>query len=176
MPLIPLLLGLAPTVASWILGDKTGSAVEKVTSIARDVLGTDNPDAIERAVAADPNAALAFKQAVIQAEADARRNELEALKAQLADVASARSQTVQLAQAGSAIAWGAPIVSVLAVAVFAGFVYLLFVQDVKDGMREALMLMAGSAAAAFGAVLNYWLGSSSGSANKDQILSAIARK
>ena len=42
MPLIPLLLGLAPTVASWILGDKTGAAVSKVTGIARDILGRDH--------------------------------------------------------------------------------------------------------------------------------------
>ena len=32
-----MLLGLAPTVASWILGDKTGAAVSKVTGIARDI-------------------------------------------------------------------------------------------------------------------------------------------
>ncbi len=35
MPLVPLLLGIAPTVASWILGDKTGGAVEKVTRACR---------------------------------------------------------------------------------------------------------------------------------------------
>ena len=176
MPLIPLLLGLAPTVASWILGDKTGAAVERVTGIAREVLGTDQPDAIERAVAADPNTALQFKQALIQAEADARRQEFEAVKAQLADVQSARTQTVELAKAGSAISWGAPVVSVLAVVVFAGFVYLMFAQTVPDGMKEAVMLMAGSAAAGFGAVLNYWLGSSSGSAQKTALLETLSRK
>lgn len=176
MPLIPLLLGLAPTVASWILGDKTGSAIEKVTGIARDVLGTDNPDAIERAVAADPNAALAFKQAVIQAEADARRNELEAMKAELADVQSARNQTVELAKAGSPIAWGAPVVSVLGVAVFAGFVYLLFSGSVDPKLENALMLLGGTAATGYGIVLQYWLGSSRGSAVKEQALTNVLRK
>ena len=42
MPFLPLLLGLAPTVASWIMGDKTGAAVSKVTGIAREILGTDD--------------------------------------------------------------------------------------------------------------------------------------
>lgn len=174
--LIPLLLGLAPTVASWILGDKTGAAVEKVTGIAREVLGTDDPAGIEHAIASDPNIALQFKTALIQAEADARRQEFETFKAQLADVASARAQTVELARSASPISWGAPVVSVLAVAVFAGFVYMLFVAQIADGVREALMLMAGSAAAGFGAVLNYWLGSSAGSAQKTGLLDAIARK
>ena len=75
MPLVPLLLGIVPTVASWILGDKTGGAVEKVTGIAREILGTDDPSGIEAAIARDSNVALQFRQAIIQAEADARRHE-----------------------------------------------------------------------------------------------------
>ena len=98
MPLLPLLLGVAPTVASWILGDKTGAAVEKVTGIAREILGTDDPSGIEAAIARDPNAALQFKTALIQAEADSRRQEHEAILAQLRDVQSAREQTVRLAE------------------------------------------------------------------------------
>ena len=90
MPFLTLLLGVAPTVASWILGDRTGAAVEKVTGIAREILGTDDPSGIEAAIAGDSNLALQFKMAVIQAEADARRHEFEALQAQLADVQSAR--------------------------------------------------------------------------------------
>lgn len=177
MPLIPLLLGLAPTVASWIMGDKTGAAVEKVTGIARDILGTTDADGIERAVAADPNLALQFKMAVLQAEADARahterlrQQDLDEMKARIEDVASARSQTVELAKVGSPIAWGSSIVSVLAIAVFAGFVYMLFAKVVPEGMKEALLLLGGSAATGYGMVLSYWLGSSSGSAAKDVTL------
>jgi hypothetical protein len=72
MPFLPLLLGLAPTVASWLMGDKTGAAVSKITGIAQDLLGTSDAAGIERAIAADPNLALQFKMAVMQAEADAR--------------------------------------------------------------------------------------------------------
>ena len=179
MPLLPLLLGLAPTVASWLMGDKTGAAVEKVTGIARDILGTTDADGIERAVAADPNLALQFKMAVLQAEADARahaerlrQQDLDQLKAQLADVGSARSQTVELAKVGSPLAWGAGVVSVLAIVVFAGFVYMLFAKVVPEGMKEALLLLGGSAATGYGMVLSYWLGSSSGSASKDATLRA----
>jgi len=184
MPLIPLLLGLAPTVVSWVLGDKTGKAVETVTGIARDILGTTDADGIERAVAADPNLALQFKMAVLQAEADARdhaermkQQDLDEMKARISDIQSARSQTVELAKAGSPIAWGSSIVSVLAIAVFAGFVYMLFAKVVPEGMKEALLLLGGSAATGYGMVLSYWLGSSSGSAAKDATLrAAVSQK
>ena len=181
MPLIPLLLGLAPTVASWLMGDKTGAAVTQITGIARDILGTTDAAGIERAVATDPNLALQFKMALLQAEADARAHEaqmnrqaLEELNSRIADVASARSQTVELAKAGSAIAWGSPIVSVLAIVVFAGFVYMLFAKVVPEGMKEALLLLGGSAATGYGMVLSYWLGSSSGSAQKTAALEKVA--
>lgn len=176
MPLIPLLLGLAPTVASWIMGDQTGAAVSKVTGIAREIIGSDNANDIERAIAADPNLATQLKMAMIQAEADARRQEFETLQAQLADIASARSQTVELAKTGSPLAWGAGIVSVLAIVVFAGFVYMLFAKVVPEGMKEALLLLGGSAATGYGMVLSYWLGSSSGSAAKDVTLRQVVGK
>ena len=181
MPFLPLLLGLAPTVASWIMGDKTGAVVSQVTGIARDILGTTDAAGIERAVATDPNLALQFKMALLQAEADARAHEaqmnrqaLEELNSRIADVASARSQTVELAKVGSAIAWGSPIVSVLAICVFGGFVYMLFASAVPEGMKEALLLLGGSAATGYGMVLSYWLGSSSGSAQKTAALEKVA--
>jgi hypothetical protein len=181
MPLIPLLLGLAPTVASWIMGDKTGAAVEKVTGIARDLLGTDDAGGIERAISTDPNLALQFKMAVMQAEADARdhvermkQQQIDEMAAQLVDVQNARNQTVELAKAGSPLAWGAGVVSVLAIIVFAGFVYMLFAKTVPEGMKEALLLLGGSAATGYGMVLSYWLGSSSGSAAKTTALEKIA--
>ncbi len=119
MPLLPLLLGVAPTVASWILGDRTGAAVEKVTGISREILGTDDPSGIEDAIARDPNAALQFKTALTQAEADARRQEHEAILAQIRDVQSAREQTVRLAEAKSPIAYGAVVVSAIVLLGFA---------------------------------------------------------
>lgn len=63
--------------------------------------------------------------------------------------------------------------SILAVAVFAGFVVLLFVKSIPDGMKDALMLLAGAAAAGYGQVLSYWLGSSAGSAKKDDAISKL---
>jgi len=60
------------------------------------------------------------------------------------------------------------ICSALAVVVFAGFVVLLFLKAIPDGMKDPLMLLAGAASAGYGQVLSYWLGSSAGSARKDE--------
>lgn len=171
--LLPLLLNLAPTVASWLVGDKTGKAVGTVTDIIKQTTGIDGDPT--DALAAKPELVLELKKALIEAEAADKQRAHEEIMAQIADVANARGQTVELAKAGSSIAWGAPVVSVLAVAVFGGFVGMLFVKSVPTEMKDALMLMAGSAAAGFGSVLNYWLGSSAGSAQKTSLVEALTR-
>lgn len=172
--LIPLLLGLAPTVADWIFGDKTGKAVGTVTGIAKDILGTDSADGIERAIAADPNLALQFKQAIIQAAADARRVELDTLKTQLADVANARGQTIELAKANSPIAWGAPIVSTVVLVAFAVALWAVLKEEIPAGSRDIANIMLGTLGSMAVAVVSYWVGSSSGSAAKDNMLRQIA--
>ncbi len=68
------------------------------------------------------------------------------------------------------------ICSVLAVCVFAGFVVLLFLKAIPEGMKDPLMLLAGAAAAGYGQVLSYWLGSSAGSARKDEAITKLSDK
>lgn len=174
--LIPLLVGMAPTVADWIFGDKTGKAVGRVSEIAKEILGTDDATAVERAISTDPNLALQFKQALIQAAADARRSELDTLKAQLADVQSARTQTVDLAKANSAIAWGAPIISAIVLTAFGAALWAVLKEEVPAGSRDIANIMLGTLGAMASAVVGYWVGSSAGSAVKDNALRQIAGK
>lgn len=170
MPFLPLILGIAPTVASWIMGDKTGAAVSKVTGIAREILGTDDANGIERAISGDPNLASQFKMAVIQAEADARRQEFEALQAQLADVQSARSQTVKLAEARSPIAYGAVVVSTIVLVGFAVMLWLVIREEVPANQRDMVTLLLGTLAGMASSVVAYWVGSSNGSMQKNAAL------
>ena len=173
MPLVPLLLGIAPTVVSWIMGDKTGAAVSRVTGIARDILGTEDPNGIERAIAEDPNRALQFKMAVVQAEADARRQEFGALQAQLADVQSARSQTVKLAEVRSPIAYGAVMVSAIVLVGFAVVLWLVIREEVPANQRDMVTLLLGTLAGMASSVVAYWVGSSSGSMQKNAALERV---
>ena len=157
------------------MGDKTGAAVSKITGIAQDLLGTSDAAGIERAIAADPNLALQFKMAVMQAEADARRQEFDTLQAQLADVQSARNQTVKLAEAGSVIAWGAPIISILITVGFFAMLYVVIRQEIPESSQTLANIMLGSLGTSFTAVVGYWVGSSAGSAQKTNALEKLAR-
>lgn len=170
-----------PSIASWIFGDKTGKAVETVTGIARDVLGTDNPADIERAIAADPEKALQFKLALIEAEATAsrhaaemRQKDIDELKARFDDVAGARSQTVELAKAGSPIAYGPVVVSILVTLAFMLALWFVVRQEIPLASREIAYILLGTLAAKFGDIVAYWVGSSSGSASKDAALRQAA--
>lgn len=61
-------------------------------------------------------------------------------------------------------------IAVVICAMFAAMMIALFRFEPPSGAREALLIFAGSLASAFGAVVNYWFGSSSGSARKDELL------
>lgn len=170
LALLPLLVSLAgnygPTVAKMLLGEKAGDVIGTVIGVAKQVFGTDDPAAISTAAQANPDL---ITQYIEQLKA-----QTEQFKASLVDVEDARSQTVKLAEVGSVIAWGAPVVSSIVVV---GFVILLalwlFHPPSSDpALLAVLNIMVGTLASAFGAVVQYWLGSSAGSKEKDQTLSA----
>lgn len=56
---------------------------------------------------------------------------------------------------------------VLICLMFIAAVVALFLVEPPTGAKEALLLLIGSLSAAFGAVVTFWFGSSSGSAGKD---------
>lgn len=165
-----------PSVASWLFGEKTGKAVETVTGIARDVLGVDDPAAIEAALARDPAKALEFKRLVLEAEGQARQQALDELTARLHDVQSARSQTVELAKSGSSLAWGAAIISIMITVGFFVMLYLVIRREIPDSSMTLANIMLGSLGTSFTAVVSYWVGSSAGSAAKDGALRQIASR
>lgn len=172
--LIPLLLNLAPTVASWVLGDKTGKAVSTVSDIIKQTTGMDGDPT--DALKANPELMLQLKMALVKAESEDRQRQHEEVLAQLADVASARNQTVELARSGSAIAWGAPIISAIITAGFFAMLYMVLVREIPEGSQRLADIMLGWLGAAFSAVVGYWVGSSAGSAQKTNLMEVLARK
>jgi len=172
LPLIPLILDLAPTVAGWIMGDKTGKAVAQVSDIAKKVIGTDNPDDIAKAIAQDPNLALQFKTALIAAEGQERQRQHDEVMAQIADISSARNQTIELAKAGSPLAWGAALISVLVLVTFGCVLYFVLTKQIPEGQNEVAMYMLGTLSTMAAGVVSYWVGSSQGSTQKTALLGA----
>ena len=73
--------------------------------------------------------------------------------------------------------WGRVLVSVLVVAGFIGILVLVLTTKLQGtATSEVLLVMLGALAAAFGQVVSFWVGSSAGSAAKDQTLQTMAAK
>jgi hypothetical protein len=172
---ITIAMGLAqfaPGIIKWMTGsDKAAEAAGKVVDIAKAVTGRPDGDSALAAIQADPNLALQYRLAIMA-------NETEMDRAYLQDVADARKQTISLAEVGSPIAWGAPIVSVLIVSGYFFCIYLLFISkvDLPPNAFQLLNVMFGALSLAFGQVCNYWLGSSAGSKKSGDAIRDIAVK
>ena len=157
----------APIIGS-ILGGPAGSALGGVVgSLLSKALGVPaTPEAIGAAIQTDPAAA----QKIQELEAEHKT----ALEIAADDIAGARSQTVELAKAGSNIAWGAPVISAVVTVGFCVITGWTVVHGVSnDGSTQ---LLVGVLATGFANVIGYWLGSSFGSREKDATIAAAVRK
>lgn len=173
LPLLGIALNLVPTLAQWIGGDKAGNVATQVADVAKAVLGTSEPDAVSKAIATDPNLALQFKLALANIEDKERQRSHDELIARMADTQSARDQTVKLAQSGSPLQWGAAVVSFIVVSAFALVAYLVFNEAIPKDNREMALYLVGQLSGFVGAAISYWLGSSAGSASKDQTIKKL---
>ena len=162
-------------ILGGVIGGPVGAIAGAAGALVGSFLGVDaDPDAITKALA-DPETLVKLKQL----ESDERQRLLEwqtaQLNAELENVKSAREREVALAQAGHGASWATSIVSTI---ITIGFFVMLGVV-LRGGTKElgdAGLMLLGTLAAGFTAVINYYLGSSSGSAAKDRIFSMAASK
>ena len=99
-----------------------------------------------------------------------RLAELDAMKAAMADVASARSAEIALAQSHSSLAWGAPLLSGIILLAFGGMLFVVLTRAIPENSTALANVLLGTLAAMATQVANFWLGSSSGSASKSLLL------
>lgn len=175
LPLIGLLAPMIPSIGRLVTGAGAGQAVAQITEAVEAVAGGTTPELVKAAME-DPAKAgdLLLRLQEIEAAAErARQDAAQAeLVARLGDLADARNQTVQLAQAKSPLAYGAVLMTVFVMAICAGFTYLLMTQAYPEGSRDIVLLLAGQVLGWGGAAVAYWLGSSAGSAEKNRLLAA----
>jgi hypothetical protein len=191
--LIPLVLSVAPTIAKWLFGADGDKVAEQIVQTVASVTGVPDPhsdagaDAARSVLQSRPELAMQLQvelariAAEREVEADraseaARKAELEALAQGFADTANARQQTIALAQAGSSIAWGAPVVSALVLITFAAVMTLALTRSLPAGSETILNMLLGSLAAMATSVVSYWVGSSAGSARKDEHIARLASR
>jgi len=159
-------LGNASPVIGTILGGPVGAiAGAGIKLIAESVTGDSAPSEIIKKLTTSP-------ELLAQIEQRAQEHEKDILTIHADDRKNARSQTVELAKAGSKIAWGAPIVSLFIVCgYFIVLDMLFFVKaDFPPNVFQLLNVLFGALQISVGQVCNYWLGSSRGSDVKTAML------
>jgi lysozyme family protein len=187
-PLIAIAASLVPEIVRLIAGDRAGTVAETVADAVRQATGTEDPAAARAALAADPEkvnilrirlAEIALEGARLSAEREAgqRNAEMETLRVTLLDTQSARSSMAEMMRGGS-LAWGPATVSSLVVLGFFAVLILLVTLDAGPGgaarfdpqVASVINITVGSLGASFAAVVNFWIGSSQSSRDKDAIV------
>ncbi len=173
-----LVLDLAPEIGKSLFGVNGAQTATDVAKAVETTSGTSDAAAATQKLQTDTAAAaelrikLAQIAAARQAEEDSARN--AQLAANIANTADARGHTVRLAQLGSSLAWGAPVISLVVVIAFFVVLMVIALRGIPPGAETILNVMLGFLGSAFGAVVGYWVGSSSGSAQKTEVLGNLA--
>lgn len=160
-----LLGGLIPFPGGAILGSMAGKMVASALGVAP------TPEAVTTAVTTGDPEVIKAKLASADAEMSA---EVEKHKADLADIQDARATMVELQKAGSKISYAPAVVSAI---VLLGFMILSFIAMKPDltGVRtDVTLFLLGAWSGYAGAVVTYWLGSSSTSAEKSAQIERMA--
>jgi len=153
-------LDAAPEIGRWLFGADGAAVQAAVQGVVATMTGTSDP-AAQVAALADPDAAARLRVA------------LAAIVAQHATAADARlaAQMMGAQGNGGAMAWGAPVVSLVVLATFGCVVTLVLLHGIPSGSSEAVLnVLLGTLGAMATNVVGYWVGSSAGSARKDERL------
>ena len=159
------------SILGGVLGGPAGAMLgPMIGNIVSNALGCDpTPSAVGQALQ-QPGAA----ERIATAQASAKEAVLAAESAYLADIQSARELTLGLVRANSVIAWGAPVISVITVVGFIATLVALIFYKVPDS--QGVLISLGALSSGFTMVLGFWIGSSKGSADKTEALTALARQ
>jgi len=161
---------VAPTIATAIGGPLAGTAVNAIIGAFGLPADTAPPVVAQAVVSATPDQLLALKNAENAFALSMRQLDIHLEDLAAADKTNARAQTVDLAKAGSAIAWGAPVVSVVVLASFGAALYAILGNAVPPGSADVANVMLGTLGGMASSVVAYWVGSSNGSIAKTTML------
>ncbi len=162
-------IGKGAPLIGTLLGGPAGGAV---ASLVANALGVeDTPDAIGAALKADPSALLKLKELEFAHKTKFQELMLEETKAHLADTQSARQREIEIKRAGGST-W--PLYTLASIIVI-GFFTMIIILITMDGtishaQERFIFLLLGTLGTSFAGVVQYFFGSSKGSADKTAML------
>lgn len=173
-PLIPIAFKLAsfvPFIAQLMGGDKAGEVAEKVLSVARTVTGIDAPEFAVEAIQANPEKAAEFQLAMAD-------KKLEFERLYLSDVQNARA--MQVAALGQEDVFSKRFVYYFAAAwslfTMCYLVGVTFAPALSESGKANSATVLGFLMGTVVASIFAWLfGSTKGSKEKDQTISALSK-
>lgn len=188
-PLVALAATLLPEIVRLAAGDRASAVTTAVTDAVRTATGTEDPVAAQKVIEQEPQVASALRTKLaeiaveqermrLEAEEKRRASELAELEKRLADVQAARTTMTTLSANKDPMRWGAPVVSVVVTLMFALSLLIFAVPSVfsiAPGNTDMVNIVLGALVAAFTAVINFWIGSSQGSRDKDAAVRALQR-
>jgi lysozyme family protein len=183
LPLIGLAATFLPELIKLVAGDKAGTVAGTIAQAVTEITGASDPVAARQKLDADPQIVANLQQRLAEialdatkaqnAEADQQRqDELGVLKAAVDNTAGARAMMQSMTTAGSPIAYAAPVVSLIVTSgffVILGLLMFVGLPTADQNTVSVVNLTIGVLGTAFATVVNFWLGSSSGSRDKDSI-------
>lgn len=189
LPLIPIALSVVPELIKLIAGDRAGSVATQVAGVVQAVTGTADPVEAQKKLSEDSavatqlrvrlaEIALEAQKAQLVAEDQRRQAELSQMQKSLENTQGARGSLIDLVRSGSPIAWGAPVVSIIVTGGFFLFLIILMIGGIRTDPRDQTVaniinIAVGALATAFATVVNFWLGSSKGSRDKDEQVARV---
>lgn len=168
----------APVLGS-LLGGPAGGALGGVVSLVASALGLETdevtPDLVDNIITTDPQAMIKLKE--IESKHKERLEELaiESDRAHLADVANARTREVEITRATGSRDINLYVLAWIVVGCFFLLVGVLMGVTLPEANIGPINQLFGAMATGFGMVLQYFFGSSKGSADKNNIMK-IARQ
>lgn len=171
-PLIAKLLTAAAYAAG---GPLVGAVAGKILDAIASAIGapSSDPAAIQTTIQADPTKAQAALQKVEAEHAAVIQAAISQAQIDEQNLENARAMQLQLVQNHSPLAWGAPIISAIAVG---GFFVICGLMLFHVGDQAIAQGILGAMTVGWTTVLTYWCGSSKGSADKTNELATIARQ
>ena len=173
-------VGDVAPILGTALGGPAGGAVG---GIIANLLGVDNePSAVVNAIKADPNIAVKLKEIELEAQRlhyeaidKERQASIDELKAYIGDIQDARSRQVEHEKATGKTDVNFYVLAWVIVLGFFSLIGILMFVPIPPKQTEVMFMLFGTLSAGFGAVIQYFFGSSKGSSEKTMQLSSIAK-
>lgn len=171
----PVTIGLAlasqfaPSIIKYFTdSDTAGTVAGQVIDIAKTVTGKTSSNEAMKAMQADPALALQFKTAVMANESD-----LE--KAYLADMSSARSRDVAIAQSGQRNRRADALAALAILLVIVCLVVVVWMSGLDDYAKGTITLICGRALGWVEQIFSFEFGTTRSSRTKDATISNLSK-